>query len=45
MADDDDFALEAELLKHNPEFLRLMGEFSKEEATISIEDLRRELSL
>jgi hypothetical protein len=41
----DDFAVEAELLKHNPEFLRLMNEFSNEEATISLEDLRRELSL
>ncbi len=41
----DDFDVEVELLKNNPEFMTLMRQFSREEATISLEELRNELAL
>ena len=40
----DEFAVEVELLKHNPEFMALLRRLSKEPATISLEDLRQELA-
>ncbi len=45
LASVDDFAVEVELLKSNPEFMAFLKELSQEEATISIEDLRTELAL
>ena len=41
----DDFEVEVELLKNNPEFMAFLKQLSQEEATISIEDLRKELAL
>ncbi|CAN5777985.1 hypothetical protein BH23PLA1_BH23PLA1_18890 [soil metagenome] len=41
----DDFDVEVELLKNNPEFMTLLRQFSREEATISLQDLRQELGL
>ena len=40
----DEFAVEVELLKHNPEFMALLRQLSKEPAAISLEDLRQELA-
>jgi hypothetical protein len=45
LASVDDFAVEVELLKNNPEFMSFLRALSQEEATISIEDLRSELAL
>lgn len=41
----DDFDLEAELLKRNPEFMQLMERLSLEKGTISLEELRKELAV
>jgi hypothetical protein len=41
----DDFDLEVELLKRNPEFMKLMERLSAERASISLEDLRKELAV
>ncbi len=41
----DDFDVEAELLKNNPEFMAFLQQLSQEEATISLQDLRKELGL
>jgi len=41
----DDFEVEVELLKNNPEFMNFLKQLSQEEATISLQDLRRELDL
>lgn len=41
----DDFEVEVELLKNNPEFMTLMKQLSQEKATISLRDLRKELNL
>jgi hypothetical protein len=41
----DDFDVEVELLKHNPEFMAFLQQLSQEEATISLQDLRKELGL
>jgi hypothetical protein len=41
----DDFAVEAELLKNNIEFMSFLRQCSEEEATISLEELRQELAL
>ena len=41
----DDFDLEVELLKRNPEFMKLMDRFSAERGVISLEDLRKELAV
>ena len=41
----DDFAVEVELLKNNPEFLAYLEQRSKEKAVISMEDLRKELAV
>jgi hypothetical protein len=39
----DDFDVEVELLKNNPEFMTLMKQLSQEKAAISLRDLRKEL--
>jgi hypothetical protein len=41
----DDFDVEVELLKNNPDFVAFLRTLSQEEKTISIEDLRKELEL
>ena len=41
----DDFAVEVELLKNNPEFMAFLRQLSQEYATISLQDLRKELAL
>jgi len=41
----DDFDLEVELLKNNPEFMAFMKQLSQEKPTISLQDLRKELDL
>jgi hypothetical protein len=41
----DDFDVEVELLKSNPEFMTFMKQISQEKAAISLQDLRKELSL
>ncbi len=41
----DDFDVEVELLKNNPEFMALMKQMSQEKAAISLQDLREELGL
>ncbi len=41
----DDFDLEVELLKNNPEFMALLKQLSQEKPTISLQDLRKELDL
>jgi hypothetical protein len=40
-----DFEVEAELLRNNPDFLSFLRQASREDATISLEDLRSELAL
>ena len=40
----DDFEVEVELLRNNPDFLGLLRQLSREEATISLEDLRKALN-
>jgi hypothetical protein len=41
----DDFDLEVELLKNNPEFMAFLKQLSQEKATTSLQDLRKELDL
>ncbi len=41
----DDFDVEVELLRNNPEFMALMKQLSQEKAAISMQDLRRELGV
>jgi hypothetical protein len=41
----DDFEVQVELLRNNPDFLSFLRQLSREEASISLEDLRRELAL
>jgi hypothetical protein len=41
----DDFDVEVELLKNNPEFMAFLQQLSQAEATISLQDLRKELGL
>ena len=41
----DDFDLEVEPLKKNPEFMTMMKQLSLEKAAISLQDLRKELGL
>ena len=40
-----DFEVEVELLRNNPDFLSFLRQASREDATISLEDLRSELAL
>jgi hypothetical protein len=41
----DDFDVEVELLKNNPEFMAFLRQLSQEETMISLQDLRKELAL
>jgi hypothetical protein len=41
----DDFDVEVELLKNNPEFMAFLRQLSQEDAAISLQDLRSELGL
>jgi hypothetical protein len=41
----DDFEVEVELLRNNPDFVGFLRQRSREEASISLEDLRRDLAL
>jgi hypothetical protein len=41
----DDFDVEVELLKNNPEFMMFMKQLSQEKGAISLADLRKELEL
>jgi hypothetical protein len=41
----DEFDVEVELLKNNPEFMTFMKELSHEKGAISLQDLRKELDL
>ena len=41
----DDFEVEVELLKNNPEFIALMKQLSQEKAAISLQELRKQLGL
>jgi hypothetical protein len=41
----DDFEVEVELLRRNPDFMSFLRQLSREEASISLEDLRQELAL
>ncbi|OUC12160.1 MAG: hypothetical protein B0A82_23905 [Alkalinema sp. CACIAM 70d] len=43
LASIDDFDVEIELLKKNPDFMALLKELSQEKATISLKSLRGEL--
>ena len=40
----DDFAVEVALLRSNPEFMAFLKQTGHEKATISLQDLRKELS-
>jgi len=40
-----DFDVEVELLRNNPEFMAFLQRLSQDKAAISLEDLRKELSL
>jgi hypothetical protein len=39
----DDFEIEVELLRNRPDFLGFLRQLSREDAAISLEDLRKEL--
>ena len=41
----DDFDVEVQLLKNNPEFMAFLTQLSQEKAAVSLEDLRKELAL
>ena len=41
----DDFEVEVELLRNNPDFLSFLRQLSREDASIPLEDLRKELAL
>jgi hypothetical protein len=41
----DEFELEVELLRKNPDFLGFLRELSREDASIPLEDLRKELAI
>lgn len=45
LAEIDDFALEVEMLRNSEEFMSFLDERSKERATTSIEELRKELGI
>ena len=40
-----EYEVEVELLKNNPDFLTFLRQLSREDATISLDDLRKELAL
>jgi len=41
----DEFAVEVELLKNNPEFMSFLRQRSQVKSTVSLEELRQELGL
>lgn len=41
----DDFDVEVEILKNNPEFIAFMRQLSQEKVAISLQDLQAELGL
>ncbi len=41
----DEFEVEVELLRNNPDFLSFLRRLSREDASIPLEDLRKELAL
>lgn len=41
----DDFDVEVELLKNNPEFMAFLKQLGQERGAISLQDLRKELGL
>jgi hypothetical protein len=41
----DDFDVEVELLKNNPDFMAFLTQLSQQKASISLEGLRKELAL
>jgi hypothetical protein len=41
----DDFEVEVELLRNNPDFLSFLRQLSREDASISLTDLRTELAV
>ena len=41
----DDFDVEGEMLKNNPEFMAFLKDLSQEKGAISLQDLRKELAL
>jgi len=41
----DDFAVEVELLRNNPEFMACVRQLSEEPGTVSLQDLRKDLGL
>jgi hypothetical protein len=41
----EDFEVEVELLRNNPDFLGFLRQLSREDASISLEDLRQELAV
>jgi hypothetical protein len=43
--EDTDFDVEVELLKNNPAFMALLKQLSQEKATISLQDLRKEIGV
>jgi len=45
VAEVDEFAVEVELLKNNPEFMSFLRQRSQENSTVSLEELRQELGL
>jgi len=41
----DDFEVEVESLRNNPEFLSFLRQLSQEDATVPLDELRKELAL
>lgn len=41
---DDDFDVEIDLLRNNPEFMAFLKQLSEEKGAISLQDLRKELA-
>jgi hypothetical protein len=41
----DDYEVEVELLRNNPDFLNFLRQLSREDASIPLEDLRKDLAL
>jgi hypothetical protein len=44
VSETDDFDVEAELLRNQPDFMAFLRKLSKDKAVISLQDLRKELS-
>jgi len=41
----DDFEVEVELFRNNPDFLSFLRQLSREDASIPLDDLRKELAI